>query len=133
MGRAHELLIGTWCLSGTRATWLDGTLAEPPYGPDPLGLLEFRADHRMMCVLVDSRMDQAAAGRDYVSYAGVYRFDGTTVTTRVVHSSDAARIGGDEVRTVTFRDRSRMTLTPPPRRRGSRLVQLELEWTRRSH
>jgi hypothetical protein len=40
--------------------------------------------------------------RQYVSYAGNYRFDGSTLVTRVDASSDASRVGGEQVRQVRF-------------------------------
>ena len=68
-----------------------------------MGLVVFQADGRMMAVLCDGR--RGAAGgepRQFMSYAGNYTFDGTTLSTRVDASSDASRVGGDQVRSVRF-------------------------------
>ena len=52
--------------------------------------------------------------RQFMSYAGNYSFDGSTLVTRVDASSDASRIGGEQVRKVRFED-GRLVLNPPRR------------------
>ena len=82
-----------------------GRALPPPYGPKPEGLVAFQADGRMMCVLCDGRAElPPGEPRQFVSYAGNYSFDGTTLTTRVDASSDLSRVGGDQVRAVAFVD-----------------------------
>jgi len=49
-----------------------------------MGLVVFQADGRMMAVLCDGRSSLAAGeARQFMSYAGNYAFDGTTLSTRV--------------------------------------------------
>lgn len=126
-------LVGIWRLTATRAKSVDGIAADPPYGPTPIGLLTITDGGQMACVLVDGRMGApGAAQRDYVSYAGTYHIDGSVLTTRVEYSSDPQRVGGDEVRSVTFAGVDNITLTPPLRRKGGQTVMVELDWERLS-
>jgi hypothetical protein len=79
-------------------------------------------------VLCDGR--KALDGpRQFMSYAGNYTFDGTTLSTRVDASSEASRVGGDQVRTVTF-DNGLMTLAPPRRMFAGQMQHQELVWER---
>ena len=64
-----------------------------------------------------------------MSYAGNYTFDGTTLTTRVDASSDASRVGGDQVRAVAFVD-GRLVLRPPRRLYAGLMQHQELVWER---
>ena len=80
-----------------------------------MGLVTFQADGRMMAVLCDGRASLDGEPRQFMSYAGNYTFDGTTLSTRVDASSDASRIGGDQVRTVRFENGGAMVLAPPRR------------------
>jgi hypothetical protein len=112
---AGRSVVGTWRLVMTRAKDDSGAPMDPPYGPKAMGLVVFAADGRMMAVLCDGRpaMPESEA-REYMSYCGNYRFDGTTLVTHVDASSDSSRVGGDQVRHVRF-EGNRLVLTPPPR------------------
>jgi hypothetical protein len=95
-----------------------------------MGRVTFNADGRMMAVLCDGRPSLPdGTARDYASYCGNYRFDGSRVITRVDAASDAARLGTDQVREVRF-EGDRMILRPPPRPRGDVTEQRELSWQR---
>jgi hypothetical protein len=100
----------------TRARNDAGEPMHAPYGPHPMGVVVFSADRRMIAALCDARpalpVDEPL--REYSSYCGTYRFDGTTLVTRVDASSDPSRLGGDQVRRVRF-DGDRLVLMPPPR------------------
>jgi lipocalin-like protein len=123
-------IVGTWRLKSTMGRDDAGKLLPPPYGPLAMGLVVFAADGRMMTVLCDGRKTLAAGEpRQFMSYAGNYTFDGTTLSTRVDASSDASRVGGDQVRTVTFSD-SLMTLAPPRRMFAGQMQHQELVWER---
>src|SRR5258708_25779759 len=89
-----------------------GKLLPEPYGPLAMGLVTFQADGRMMAVLCDGRAALSGEPRQFMSYAGNYTFDGTTLSTRVDASSDASRIGGEQVRSVRF-ENGAMLLAPP--------------------
>jgi len=122
-------IVGEWRLVETRATDDDGHPVPSPYGPEPMGLLKFNTQGRMMAVLSDGRavLPEGQSGREYVSYCGQYCFDGKTLRTAVDGTSDAGRIGGVQVRRVEFRGEM-MVLFPPPRALGDVNQHRELIW-----
>jgi hypothetical protein len=96
-------IVGTWRLKSTVGRDDAGNVLPPPYGPAAMGLVVFQADGRMMAVLCDGRPSlHEGEPRQFMSYAGNYNFDGTTLSTRVDASSDPSRTGGDQVRQVRF-------------------------------
>jgi hypothetical protein len=108
------LLIGVWKLVNIINRDADGNILRSSYGPKKTGLICFNDDHRMMVVIQDGREHlPSKREREYSSYAGTYRFDGTTLVTRVDCSTVADRMGTDQVRPARF-DGVRMTLTAPP-------------------
>jgi hypothetical protein len=119
-------IAGTGRLKSTLGRDDAGQELPPPYGPVPMGLVVFDASGRMMAVLCDGRatLDEPP---QFMSYAGNYTFDGTTLSTRVDASSDASRVGGDQLRTVTFKD-GLMTLAPPRRLYADMMQHQELVW-----
>ena len=127
-------LTGSWRLVATRA-WDDDDKALPtPYGPMPRGLVSFEDNQRMMCVLADGQEQLPAsagdtASREYVSYMGHYTFADNILSTRVDGSSDASRIGSDQIREVRF-DGERLFLKPPARPKYGVNEHRELEWVR---
>ena len=69
----------------------------------------------MYSVICDGRAElPAGVSRQFISYTGNYTFDGATLSTRVDASSDASRVGGDQVRQVRF-ENGGMVLAPPRR------------------
>jgi len=84
----------------------------------------------MAAVVVDGRPAlPEGVRRDYSSYCGNYSFDGARLVTRVDAASDPSRIGGDQLREVSF-DGGFMVLRPPPRPSagGSGTEQRVLTW-----
>jgi lipocalin-like protein len=123
-------IIGTWRLKKTKGVDDAGKVLPPPYGPAPNGLVCFQADGRMYCVLCDGRAElPAGEPRQFMSYAGNYTFDGTLLSTRVDASSDAGRIGGDQLRNVRF-ENGGMVLAPPRRLYAGVMQHQELLWER---
>ena len=123
-------IVGTWRLVATRAHDDAGKPLPPPYGPAPMGLVTFAADGRMMTVLCDGRTTvPSGEPRQYMSYAGNYRFDGSTLVMRVDASSEASRVGGEQVRQVRF-EGERLLLNPPRRLWGGVMQHHELAWER---
>jgi hypothetical protein len=123
-------IVGTWRMKSTTGRDDTGKLLPPPYGPLAMGLVVFQADGRMMAVLCDGRASlPSGEPRQFMSYAGNYTFDGTTLSTRVDASSDASRIGGDQTRTVRF-ENGLMVLAPPRRLYGGVMQHQELAWER---
>ncbi len=125
-----ERIIGIWQLKRTHAVDDNGTVLPPPYGPAATGVVCFQADGRMINVICDGRADMPAGEmRQFMSYTGNYTFDGLTLTTRVDGSSDASRIGGDQVRSVCF-ENGGMTLAPPRRIFAGVMQHQSLFWER---
>lgn len=126
-------IVGIWRLVESRARDDAGALLPPPYGPQPIGLITFTPQGRMMAVLSDGRVDVPAEDlpREYNSYCGAYRFDGETLVTRVDGATKLERVGGDQVRRVRF-EGNRAVFSPPPRpsRDGRRRQHRELVWER---
>jgi hypothetical protein len=123
-------IIGTWALVRSVTKDSDGRDQPSMFGPKAMGRATFNADGRMMAVLCDGRPELPAdAPRDYVSYCGNYQFDGTCLVTRVDATSDAARMGTDQIRAVRF-ENARMVLAPPPRIAGDLTLHRELYWER---
>lgn len=124
-------LVGTWRLLEVRAQDANGEPMPPSYGPVPIGMVMFHPGGRMVCALCDGRvaLPVDSAAREYVSYGGAYTYDGKTLVTRVDITSDARRMGGDEVRQVRF-DGERLVLTPPPREWYGKTQSRELIWER---
>jgi hypothetical protein len=130
MATIDPRIVGTWRLTGTLGRDDAGNALPPPYGPSAMGLVVFQSDGRMMAVLCDGRAALAAgAPRQFMSYAGNYSFDGTALSTRVDASSDASRVGGDQVRHVRFEDGT-MVLAPPRRMFAGQMQLQELRWKR---
>lgn len=128
MTSSDPRILGTWRLISTEGRDDHGNALPPPYGPKAMGLVVFQSDGRMMAVLCDGRAE-IAEPRQFMSYAGNYRFDGETLTTRVDASSDPSRIGGDQVRSVSF-EQGRMVLRPPRRLFAGSMQHQALTWER---
>ena len=122
-------IVGTWRLVMTRAYNDAGQVMAPPYGPQPMGVVVFSADGRMIAVLCDSRasLPPGETEREYNSYCGACTFDGATLVTRVDACSDPARMGSDQVRRVRF-EGDRLVLMPPPRPWRGQTQHRELFW-----
>jgi hypothetical protein len=125
-----DTIVGTWRLVRAAATAADGSPLPPPYGGQGMGRVTFNSDGRMMAVLCDGRPSlPEGAVREYNSYCGNYRFDGTRLVTRVDAASDPSRIGSDQVRDVSV-EGTLMVLRPPLRPYGGRTEQRVLWWER---
>ena len=122
-------IVGIWRLKSTVGRDDNGKVLPQPYGPLAMGLVTFQADGRMMAVLCDGRATLEGEPRQFMSYAGNYSFDGTTLSTRVDASSEASRVGGDQVRHVRF-ENGAMVLAPPRRLYAGVMQHQELVWER---
>ena len=109
-------IVGTWRLVMTRAHNDAGEPMHAPYGPNPMGVVVFSADGRMIAVLCDGRplLPDDESDREYSSYCGNYSCDGITLVTRVDAASEPSRLGGDQIRRIRF-EGDRLVLMPPPR------------------
>jgi hypothetical protein len=123
-------IVGTWRLVATKAHDDAGNVLPKPYGPKAMGLAVFQSDGRMMAVLCDGRATWPGdEPRPFISYAGNYRFDGSTLVTQVDASSDLSRVGGEQLRHVRFED-GRLVLNPPRRLFAGIMQNQELAWER---
>jgi hypothetical protein len=130
MSAIDRRIVGTWRLVSTKGVDDNGKALAPPYGPAPNGMVCFQPDGRMYCVLCDGRNElPAGEPRQFMSYAGNYSFDGNSLSTRVDASSDASRVGGDQVRAVRF-ENGKMVLAPPRRLYAGVMQHQELLWER---
>lgn len=130
MTNLDSRIVGIWRMVSTKGVDDSGNALPPPYGPEAMGLVTFQADGRMMAVLCDGRSEMPGGEqRAFMSYAGHYTFDGATLSTRVDASSDASRVGGDQVRNVRF-ENGRMVLAPPRRMFAGVMQHQELTWER---
>ncbi len=125
-------IVGTWRLVSTRAWDEGGNALPPPYGPNPIGMVTFTQDGRMIAALCDGRMsipadEPNADEREYVSYMGAYTVTETMLTTRVDGTNQAERQNTDQVRGVRW-EGERIVLTPPPRPKGDVVEHRELMW-----
>ncbi len=125
-------ITGTWQLVQTECISEEGTLLSPPYGGADhcMGVLTFREDGRMVCVLCDSRKELSAGQRrEYNSYCGSYQFDGKQLITRVDATADPAFFDTDQIRDITFED-DLMVLRPIKNNGPVSDGQRVLRWTR---
>jgi hypothetical protein len=124
-------ITGTWRLVMTRGRTDTGEAMHSPYGPNPMALVEFQSNGRIIAVLCDGRpkLPQDEIEREYNSYCGNYTFDGESLITRGDAASDLRRLGGDEVRRVRF-EGDWLVLLPPPRPWKGMTQHRELVWER---
>ncbi|WP_196258837.1 lipocalin-like domain-containing protein [Pelagibacterium limicola] len=110
-------LVGVWRLVDITNKDADGRVLPSSYGPLKMGLITFTEQNRMMVVICDGRehLGDGETQREYTSYAGNYKFDGTTLVTRVDCSTPTIpnRIGTDQVRPARFEGNC-VILTAPP-------------------
>ncbi len=124
-------ITGTWKLIRTAAEAEDGTPITPPFGGEQvIGRLVLGKDGRMMGAIMDAR-PQIPAGetRQRSFYSGLYTFDGKQLVTRVDTSIDADRVGGEQVRDVSF-EGDLMVLRPPLRKYHGRMEKHSLWWVK---
>ena len=82
----------------------------------------------MSAAITDARsIIPSGETREYSCYAGAYTFDGTTLITKVDNCSDPARMGTEQLRTVSF-DGELMILQPPLRSYGNKPAEKRTLW-----
>jgi hypothetical protein len=120
---------GTWALVRVEAVDAKGEQIAPPFGDGNfIGRAVLTADGRMTAMITDARSEiPAGETRDYSCYAGPYTFDGKTLITKVDSCSDPARMGTEQVRTVTFED-GLMILQPPLQSYGDKPAERRTLW-----
>ena len=111
-----ENIVGTWALIKTKAVDADGTPTKtaPFGGTDFIGRVVFTKEGRMSAAITDARVKiPEEESREYSCYAGAYTLKDSRLITKVDACSDPARMGTEQVRTVSFED-DIMVLPPPP-------------------
>ena len=123
-------IVGTWRLVGTKAHDDAGKPLPPPYGPTPTGVghIPSRRTHADRAVRRPGDFAARRAAPIRVLRRQL-RFDGSTLVTRVDASSDASRVGGEQVRQVRF-EGTRLVLNPPRRLWSGVMQHQELVWER---
>ena len=122
-------ITGTWKLIRTHAEAEDGTPITPPFGGEQvIGRLVLEPNGRMMGAIMVARAEiPAGQARERSFYSGIYRFDGRQLITRVDTSIDTDRVGGEQVRDVSF-EGDLMVLRPPLRKYNGRMEKHALWW-----
>ena len=122
----HQSIRGVWRLISTRALTESGNEWPPPYGTEPRGLVQFHANHRMLCVLVDG-IQGLERSREYLSYTGEYSIDNDVLATVVDGSSDPSLLGKSQVREISLHN-ARLKLVTPPVPIDGDIVRREFVW-----
>jgi hypothetical protein len=122
-------LEGIWRLIDSRAWDEQAQRWTSPYGPHPLGHIAF-SNGRMLVALCKGDANARPDGdRQFSSYGGTYRFDGTTLEVVVDVASDPERIGTHQIRGVVMMGEE-MQLRPPARQYGATTQRREVMWER---
>ncbi len=108
-------LIGTWTLLGNHHRSADGKELDAQFGPEPMGVIRFDANGRMIVVIADARvrLPDALDQRPFSGYTGRWTLDGDVLTTEVDESFLTQYVGSVQRREVVHQD-GRLTLIPPP-------------------
>lgn len=124
-------ITGTWKLVRTKAEAEDGSALPPPFGGEHvIGRLVLGEDGRMMGAIMDGRPTiPPGEPRQRSFYSGLYTFDGKQLVTSVDTSIDADRVGGKQVRDVSF-EGDLMVLRPPLRKYHGRMEKHSLWWVK---
>ena len=125
-----ETIIGTWAVVRTEAVDAKGqpTRTAPFGGEDFIGRVVLTKNGRMSAAITDARsIIPSGETREYSCYAGAYTFDGTTLITKVDNCSDPARMGTEQLRTVSF-DGELMILQPPLRSYDNKPAEKRTLW-----
>jgi hypothetical protein len=108
-------LIGTWTLLGNHHRSAEGTELDAQFGPDPMGVIHFHANGRMIVVIADARvrLPDALDRRPFSGYTGRWTLNGDVLTTEVDESFLTQYVGSVQRRDVVYAE-GRLTLVPPP-------------------
>jgi hypothetical protein len=108
-------LIGTWKLLGNHHRSAEGVELEAQFGPQPMGVIRFDANGRMIVVIADARvkLPDALKQRPFSGYTGRWTLAGDVLTTEVDESFLTQYVGSVQRREV-IHENGRLTLVPPP-------------------
>jgi hypothetical protein len=125
-----DKMIGTWALVRTEAVDANGNQATTaPFGGESfIGRVVLTKAGRMSAAITDARSKiPDGETREYSCYAGAYTFDGSTLITKVDACSEPARMGTEQLRTVSF-DGELMVLQPPFQSFGNKPAERRTLW-----
>ena len=108
-------LIGTWTLLGNHHRSPEGAVLDAQFGPDPMGVIRFDANGRMIVVIADARvrLPHGLDRRPFSGYTGRWALNDDVLTTEVDESFLTQYVGSVQRREVVYQD-GRLTLVPPP-------------------
>jgi hypothetical protein len=108
-------LIGTWTLLGNHHRSPEGAVLDAQFGPEPMGVIRFDANGRMIVVIADARarLPDGLDRRPFSGYTGRWALNDDVLTTEVDESFLSQYVGSVQRREVVYRD-GRLTLVPPP-------------------
>jgi hypothetical protein len=108
-------LIGTWKLLGNHHRSPEGAVLDAQFGPDPMGVIRFDANGRMIVVIADARvrLPDGLNQRPFSGYTGRWALNDDVLTTEVDESFLTQYVGSVQRREVVHED-GRLTLVPPP-------------------
>jgi len=138
-----DKLVGTWKLVSASGTAASGEKGETPFGRNPVGLLTYTEDGRVMAMIsyggrkpltIGAKPqalleEHAEAFRTFLAYAGRYRLSGDKVIHSVEISSIQNQVNTELVRRIRFQDDQIVLVTPPTMSDG-KLRTFELVWQR---
>ena len=125
-----ENITGTWALVKTEAVDENGrpTPVAPFGGESFIGRVVFTKDGRMSAAITDARAEiPDGESREYSCYAGAYTFENDTLITKVDACSDPARMGTEQLRSVSFKENF-MILQPHLRSYGYKPAERRTLW-----
>lgn len=114
---AKEQLIGAWQLISWQIYGEGNMPATEPFGPQPMGLLQYTSDDWMSAAICKALRPSHPAGisprrmdpdllvssyRSYFHYAGHWRVEGDHVIHSIVLSLNPNMVGSEQVRHMTF-------------------------------
>ncbi len=81
-------LIGTWTLLGNHHRSPEGAVLDAQFGPDPMGVIRFDANGRMIVVIADARvrLPDGLDRRPFSGYTGRWALNDDVLTTEVDES-----------------------------------------------
>ena len=121
---AKDQVVGTWRLVSWMEQETETKAVHKLFGDNPLGLLTYTADGRMMVIFTDPNRKAAATRqpteaeaahlfKTMVAYAGTYSVEGNKVIHKIEVSSNQAWNGTSQQRLFETKDNRLFLKTPP--------------------
>jgi hypothetical protein len=124
IAQAADSVVGTWRLVSWVEEETESKAVHKNFGDNPLGLLTYTADGRMMIMFTEPTRKAAAAPkatdaeaaqlyRTMVAYSGAYSVEGDKVTNKIEVSWNQVWNGTSQQRIVEVKDNHLTIKTPP--------------------